>query len=167
MQAASLCWTKRCDFSLGYLHTRWQSLCSCCNLGLLERHPAFHASASAQASREALAAMRRGTLRIRSAPAGRPSSHTGRCWAANPPHLTVLRWSGFSLRTWHSGADGRLNADAPMGRMPPCQCVCKILLALHLGPQTLVVPSFRGGHRFSVGLDTCTGSSKIIARSIP
>lgn len=63
------------------------------------RHPAFHASVSAQASREALAAMRRGTLRIRSAPAGRPSSHTGRCWAVNPPHLTVLRWSGFSLRT--------------------------------------------------------------------
>lgn len=63
------------------------------------RHPAFHASASAQASREALAAMRRGTLRIRSAPAGRPLSHTGRCWAVNPPHLTVLRWSGFSLRT--------------------------------------------------------------------
>ena len=31
------------------------------------RHPAFHASVSAQASREALAAMRRGTLRIRSA----------------------------------------------------------------------------------------------------
>lgn len=31
------------------------------------RHPAFHASVSAQASREALAAMRWGTLRIRSA----------------------------------------------------------------------------------------------------
>lgn len=164
MQAASLCWTKRCDFNLDYLHTRWQSLCSWSNLGLLEPASGFPCQ--------------RACPGFLGGSGGNVAGHTNgplcrwqadRCFiredAGQRSHpVSRCRDGAGSV----SGQDTLLQMADWMLTLPWVgrHLASAFVNSASSGASELVVPSFRGGHHFSVGLDTCAGSSKIIAGSI-
>lgn len=119
--------TKRCRLALDYLHTQCRCQLPCSPFILASwaasQHSMLH-SVSAQASREALAATRAGTLRIRLAAGWQTSASYGKMLAANPPHLTGC-WDGAGLiQDMHLGAVGMQIEcwRSPVDRCHLCQC---------------------------------------------